>query len=103
MTSLMQKTYNLRKELARQIWNARSGQINIAEALENTRELVSLFPDEIMEIANALQHKIMNQAAKVYGKICLRKKGIDADGVKAPAVKSRFYLGAVMLPENYIG
>jgi hypothetical protein len=107
MTNLMseaeKKTFNLRKELAKHIWNARRGQINIAETLENTRDLVSLCPNDIIEIADRLQHKIMAQITKIYGKICLQRKGFKVDDLKSPSVKTRFYLNAVRLPQNMIG
>lgn len=103
LNEVEKKTFNLRHELAKQIWNARRGQIDVAEALENTRDLVAMFPDELIEIADKLQHKIMNQVTKTYGKICLQRKGIEANDLKVPAVKTRFYLGAIQLPANMIG
>lgn len=97
------RIFNLRKELAKQIWAARSGEMNVAEALENTRDLVVLCPEHMIEIADRLQHKVMNQITKKYGKIKMERKGFNMSDVRVAAVNTREYLQAVKLPAYMVG
>ncbi len=103
MTETEMRAYNLRHELAKQLWNARSGNINVAEALENTRDLVVLMPEDMIGIADRLQHKVLNQITKKYGKICLMRKGLECSDLRVTRVPSRMFLGAVRLPQDMIG
>ena len=97
------RIFNFRKELARQVWAARSGQMDMLEALENTRDLVALCPEHIIEIADRLQHKVMNQITKKYGKIKAQSRGIDMSDMRVPSVNTREYLQAVKLPSYMVG
>lgn len=94
--------FNLRKELARQIKLVRIGKINVAEASENTRDLVLCCHPSIMDDADRLQHKIMGQITKQYGKHQLIKSGIECNDIKTPSVKTRSYLPSHR-PKNRLG
>lgn len=100
--NLLGSVYNLRKELARQIRLVRKGAINVAEALENTRDLVTYCHDSIIDDADRLQHKIMNQITKQYGKLSLKKRGLEYQEIRTPGVKTRDYLPSIKL-NNRIG
>jgi len=97
------RIFNLRRELAKQVWAARSGEMNVAEALENTRDLVALFPEHMIETADHLQHKVMNQVTKKYGKIKTQLRGIDVSDIRVAAVNTRQYLPAIKLPAYMVG
>lgn len=97
------RIYNLRKELARQIWAARKSEINLAEANEYSRDLVAVCPDNIIEAANNLHHKIMGQIHLFLGKKYLVHHNIKLKKTKVSAVKTRDYLGTVRLPKNIVG
>ena len=103
ITHTQGSVYNLRKELARQIWLSRTGEMDVLEALENTRDLVILCPADVLDIADRLQHKILNQITKKYGKVKAAQRGIDMPDVRVGAVKTREYLSAIRLPVNMIG
>lgn len=103
MTIVEKMTYNLRHELARHVWAARKGTLDVFEANENTRDLVALMPSDIMDAADKLQHKVLGQITKKYGKICLTRKGIACDDVRVPKVDTRKYLGSVQLPAGMVG
>lgn len=94
--------YNLRKELARQFWLARKGKIEILVALENTRDLVAICQKNIIDVADRLQHKVMNQITKKYAKTQLNKKGVSTDDIKVSAVNTRIYCPSIKL-KNMIG
>jgi hypothetical protein len=103
MTIIEQRIYNLRHELAKQAWNARHGNMDVLSASENTRDLVALFPDDMIEVADRLQHKIMNQLTKIYGRKKLISKGINCCDIAVSRIATRAYLHSVRLSSGMIG
>ena len=103
LTEIETRIFNLRKELARQLWKARKGTLDVFEAYENSRDLVALFPDEYIEIADKLQHDVSKQMTRIFGKIQLARKGLDHSSITKPSLKTRPILKAVRLSPNMIG
>jgi len=101
MNETEKRIFNLRRELAKHLWAARSLTLDCIAANENTRDLVSMFPNELIKEADLLQHKAMAMVVKVYGKRRLTEKGIANDDVAIPAIKSRTYLPAVKLAAGF--
>jgi hypothetical protein len=58
---------NLRHELARYIWQARTAKMDLLELDNNLRSLVALCPDKNIELANKLMHDVRNTITKIYG------------------------------------
>ncbi len=99
--------YNLRKELARQMWIVRRKaqkkmKIDLLEALENTRDLVVLCLG-VQNAANTLQHKIMRQLTLYINKKKLDNQIVDLSQMEFERIKTRKFLPSVKLPKNYIG
>lgn len=92
------RTYNLRKEIARRVWDARNERIEtVLDVDADLRELVCLCPDEIQKQADVLYHKYK---IKIFTILQFNKTGITT---KNHALKSREILGAVRLPAGMIG
>lgn len=97
------RIYNLRKELARQLWLARSGNIDTAEASHNIRTLASLCVGKQKEQARLLIHKVMTQITKKYGYDVMVRNNVEIEKPKIYPVKTRDYLQAVRLGKGMIG
>jgi hypothetical protein len=101
--SLEGRLFNLRKELARCIWMVRNGAIDVFEVTENTRDLVAMCPEDILEEANKLCHDVMKQITKKYGRYQIEKLGLKVEKFKISAIKPREYTIRIKLPKNFIG
>lgn len=97
------RIYNLRKELARQLWAARSGNIDVFEASENTRDLVALCPEKIIDSADKLQHAVMNQITMKVGQMIMMKKWGKKIDVKVKRIASRGIWADFKFGEGFIG
>ncbi|MCK4960782.1 MAG: hypothetical protein KAT00_15320, partial [Planctomycetes bacterium] len=92
------RIHNLRRELARRVWDARNSRIeSVLEVDGDLRELVCLCPADIQKAADELYHKYKT---KIFTIIQFKKIGMES---KNHAIRSREILGAVRLPANMVG
>lgn len=90
--------HNLRRELARRVWDARNSRIeSVLDVDADLRELVCLCTPETQKADDELYHKYKT---KIFTILQFKKTGITT---KNHALKSREILGAVRLPAGMIG
>lgn len=78
------RLYNLRREIARRIWDARNFRINcVLEVDQDLRDLVGLCPPSIFDKAYKLYHKYKN---KIFAILKFKHIGLK---IKNKAIKSR--------------
>ena len=96
----------LRQELARFVRLARKGAIeNLMEINYYIRVLVLRCPENLRDMADKLQHKIINhQVTKYYCKYNMEKRGVDCSDIKVTSMRSRdIAWTGFRLSKDYIG
>jgi len=96
-TNVIKAIYNLRHELARQLWAARHGECDGVETSDNTRTLVTLCHHTIMDRADKLQHAVCIQISITHNRQKLIRRGENVDDIRPHAIRTRDYLPAIKI------